>query len=143
VCRLSDLQSVRPVKLRYFVERANSRQSRGFVDVLELRNRREGQGVRSFGQLGQRSLCGLRPCCPEWRHRRDIRTKIWDKKPLAGLKNTRYSTGCVYSFASEEGINMPNTEHEDLLRSARSLLDRFMFEGDELREDVANLHENR
>jgi hypothetical protein len=34
---------------------------------------------------------------------------------------------------------MPNTEHENLLRSARSLLDRFMFEGDELRDDVANL----
>jgi hypothetical protein len=36
-------------------------------------------------------------------------------------------------------INMANTEHEKLLRSARSLLDRFMFEGDELRDDVANL----
>jgi hypothetical protein len=34
---------------------------------------------------------------------------------------------------------MPNTEHESLLRSAGSLLDRFMFEGDELRDDVANL----
>lgn len=34
---------------------------------------------------------------------------------------------------------MGNTEHENLLRSARSLLDRFMFEGDELRDDVANL----
>ncbi len=34
---------------------------------------------------------------------------------------------------------MANTEHENLLRSARSLLDRFMFEGDELRDDVANL----
>jgi hypothetical protein len=34
---------------------------------------------------------------------------------------------------------MPNTEHEELLRSARSLLDRFMFEGDELRDDAANL----
>lgn len=34
---------------------------------------------------------------------------------------------------------MGNTEHEQLLRSARSLLDRFMFEGDELRDDVANL----
>jgi hypothetical protein len=34
---------------------------------------------------------------------------------------------------------MPNVEHENLLRSARSLLDRFMFEGDELRDDVANL----
>jgi len=33
---------------------------------------------------------------------------------------------------------MGNTEHENLLRSARSLLDRFMFEGDELRDDVAN-----
>jgi hypothetical protein len=31
---------------------------------------------------------------------------------------------------------MQNTEHENLLRSARSLLDRFMFEGDELRDDV-------
>ena len=34
---------------------------------------------------------------------------------------------------------MPNTEHESLLRSAGSLLDRFMFEGDELRDDVANV----
>ena len=34
---------------------------------------------------------------------------------------------------------MPNTEYENLLRSARSLLDRFMFEGDELRDEVANL----
>jgi hypothetical protein len=34
---------------------------------------------------------------------------------------------------------MSNTEHENLLRSARSLLDRFMFEGDELRGDAANL----
>jgi hypothetical protein len=34
---------------------------------------------------------------------------------------------------------MTDTEHENLLRSARSLLDRFMFEGDELRGDVANL----
>jgi hypothetical protein len=33
---------------------------------------------------------------------------------------------------------MPDTE-QDLLRSARSLLDRFMFEGEELRGDVANL----
>ena len=34
---------------------------------------------------------------------------------------------------------MANTEHENLLRSARSLLDRFMFQGDELHDDVANL----
>ena len=34
---------------------------------------------------------------------------------------------------------MANSEHEKLLRSARSLLDRFMFEGVELRDDVANL----
>ena len=34
---------------------------------------------------------------------------------------------------------MPNAEHENLLRSARSLLDRFMFEGEHLRDDVANL----
>jgi hypothetical protein len=34
---------------------------------------------------------------------------------------------------------MQNTEHENLLRSARSLLDRFMFEGDQLRDDVANV----
>ena len=34
---------------------------------------------------------------------------------------------------------MANTEHENLLRSARSLLDRFMFEGDELRGEVASL----
>lgn len=34
---------------------------------------------------------------------------------------------------------MQNSEHERLLRSARSLLDRFMFVGDELRDDVANL----
>jgi len=33
---------------------------------------------------------------------------------------------------------MADTEHEDLLRSARSLLDRFMFQGDEPRDDVAN-----
>jgi hypothetical protein len=32
-----------------------------------------------------------------------------------------------------------NTEHESLLRSERSLLDRFMFEGDELRNDGADL----
>jgi hypothetical protein len=36
-------------------------------------------------------------------------------------------------------MKMPNTKHEKLLRSARSLLDRFMFDGDELRDDVANL----
>jgi len=30
-------------------------------------------------------------------------------------------------------------DYEKLLRSARSLLDRFMFEGDEMRDDVANL----
>jgi hypothetical protein len=34
---------------------------------------------------------------------------------------------------------MADTEHENLLRSARSLLDRFMFEGEELRDHVANL----
>jgi hypothetical protein len=34
---------------------------------------------------------------------------------------------------------MLDSEHESLLRSARSLLDRFMFEGDEMRDDVANL----
>jgi hypothetical protein len=34
---------------------------------------------------------------------------------------------------------MANTEHENLLRSARSLLDRFMFEGDEPRGDAADL----
>ena len=34
---------------------------------------------------------------------------------------------------------MPNTEQARLLRSARSLLDRFMFEGNELRDDVADL----
>jgi hypothetical protein len=34
---------------------------------------------------------------------------------------------------------MSNTEHENLLRSARSLLDRFMFEGDEIRADSADL----
>jgi hypothetical protein len=35
--------------------------------------------------------------------------------------------------------NMADGDYEKLLRSARSLLDRFMFEGDEMRDDVANL----
>ena len=34
---------------------------------------------------------------------------------------------------------MADGDYEKLLRSARSLLDRFMFEGDEMRDDVANL----
>jgi hypothetical protein len=34
---------------------------------------------------------------------------------------------------------MSNTEHENLLRCARSLLDRFMFEGDEIRADSGDL----
>jgi hypothetical protein len=34
---------------------------------------------------------------------------------------------------------MADNDCENLLRSARSLLDRFMFEGDEMRDDVANL----
>jgi hypothetical protein len=34
---------------------------------------------------------------------------------------------------------MIDSDFEKLLRSARSLLDRFMFEGDEMRDDVANL----
>jgi hypothetical protein len=34
---------------------------------------------------------------------------------------------------------MADGDCEKLLRSARSLLDRFMFEGDEMRDDVANL----
>ena len=34
---------------------------------------------------------------------------------------------------------MADSCYENLLRSARSLLDRFMFEGDEMRDDVANL----
>jgi hypothetical protein len=34
---------------------------------------------------------------------------------------------------------MADYDYEKLLRSARSLLDRFMFEGDEMRDDVANL----
>jgi hypothetical protein len=34
---------------------------------------------------------------------------------------------------------MPNSERENLLRSVRSLLDRFMFEGDEIRDDLTNL----
>ena len=34
---------------------------------------------------------------------------------------------------------MPNSERENLLRSTRSLLDRFMFDGDEIRDDLANL----
>jgi hypothetical protein len=34
---------------------------------------------------------------------------------------------------------MVDSDYEKLLRSARSLLDRFMFEGDEMRDDVANL----
>lgn len=46
---------------------------------------------------------------------------------------------CPYSRILRVGMEMANTEHENLLRSARSLLDRFMFEGDELRDDVANL----
>jgi hypothetical protein len=36
-------------------------------------------------------------------------------------------------------MKMANGEQDNLLRSARSLLDRFMFEGDELRDDVADL----
>jgi hypothetical protein len=34
---------------------------------------------------------------------------------------------------------MADYDCEKLLRSARSLLDRFMFEGEEMRDDVANL----
>jgi hypothetical protein len=34
---------------------------------------------------------------------------------------------------------MADYDYEKLLRSARSFLDRFMFEGDEMRDDVANL----
>jgi hypothetical protein len=34
---------------------------------------------------------------------------------------------------------MAEKDYERLLRSARSLLDRFMFEGDEMRDDIANL----
>lgn len=34
---------------------------------------------------------------------------------------------------------MADSDYEKLLRSARTLLDRFMFEGDEMRDDVANL----
>jgi hypothetical protein len=34
---------------------------------------------------------------------------------------------------------MADGDYEKLLRSARSLLDRFMFEGDEMRDDVASL----
>ena len=34
---------------------------------------------------------------------------------------------------------MAAIENENLLRSTRSLLDRFMFEGDEIRDDLANL----
>jgi hypothetical protein len=34
---------------------------------------------------------------------------------------------------------MADGDYEKLLRSARSLLDRFMFEGDEMGDDVANL----
>jgi hypothetical protein len=34
---------------------------------------------------------------------------------------------------------MPNTEHENLLRSAQSLLDRFMFEGNEIRADLGDV----
>jgi hypothetical protein len=33
---------------------------------------------------------------------------------------------------------MANSENEDLLRSARSLLDRFMFQSDERHDDAAN-----
>jgi hypothetical protein len=36
-------------------------------------------------------------------------------------------------------LGMADNDCEKLLRSARSLLDRFMFEGDEMRDDVANL----
>jgi hypothetical protein len=46
----------------------------------------------------------------------------------------------VYTvWCPRRGLKCRTTEHENLLRSARSLLDRFMFEGDELRDDVANL----
>ena len=38
-----------------------------------------------------------------------------------------------------EGTAMADYDYEKLLRSARSLLDRFMFEEDEFRDDVANL----
>ena len=36
-------------------------------------------------------------------------------------------------------MKMANGEQDNVLRSARSLLDRFMFEGDELRDDAAEL----
>jgi hypothetical protein len=34
---------------------------------------------------------------------------------------------------------MADSDYEKLLLSARTLLDRFMFDGDEMRDDVANL----
>ena len=34
---------------------------------------------------------------------------------------------------------MTHSELEDLLRGARALMDRYMFDGEELRDDVANL----
>jgi hypothetical protein len=34
---------------------------------------------------------------------------------------------------------MGDADYEKLLRSARSLLDRFLYEGEEMRDDVANL----
>jgi hypothetical protein len=34
---------------------------------------------------------------------------------------------------------MAYSELENLLRSARALMDRYMFDGEELRDDVANL----
>jgi hypothetical protein len=45
----------------------------------------------------------------------------------------------VHTVMVDKGTSMADYDYEKLLRSARSLLDRFMFEGDEMRDDVANL----
>jgi hypothetical protein len=61
--------------------------------------------------------------------------KLWCKKPLLTEK-TQY---IVLDVCTAAEFLMSNTEHENLLRSARSLLDRFMFEGDEIRADPVDL----
>ena len=61
--------------------------------------------------------------------------KLWLKKPLLTGK-TQY---IVLDVCTAAEFLMSNIEHENLLRSARSLLDRFMFEGEELRADSGDL----
>ncbi len=84
-----------------------------------------------------------RPCCTSRVEQtfslRVLTPKGWGLGALVCKEGTRYSAGRVYSLGMRREIRMLDSEHESLLRSARSLLDRFMFEGDEMRDDVANL----